>query len=786
MRLSIGLLAAVVLGGLTDPGVFFQRGDLARGLLYVAPAMPRVARRVWVVLVLAGWLVVLAAVPTTASAFLEISFATLNGATSISSPPGGVMEARVRGRTTAGDVWRGTQYRFGDGAWQCVNTPDRSGDNVSVEFYVAAPGDPAEYEVRFRARDRNDCGGAESNLVILGEGIRVTTPASNPNIPPRCGIDVMLVLDKSGSIASSGATQQVRNATGAFLTALSGTGADMSIVDFSTRAERPVGYTTVTPGTIASVFEPYLENQYNPSGWTNWEDAFHKVREANTQGTVADLVVFVTDGDPTARNTDSGGVVTDLVEGDVTALTRAVGEADQVKGQDSHVFALGVGAAVTDPLSARRLTAVSGFEQYPNEPFSRADYTLVEDFANLAAALRRIAVELCEASVTVTKLVDEGDGTFQPDPGWSFTADVEMSEGGYTWLQPAPPPSTGPRSEITNDAGVDTFQWRPSNATATSSVTLTEQVEPGYQFDNWDCQVTGRRRRLVRRMVASAPVIELDLGPNQFVKCNAFNRIQPGTIEIEKNATPESSQAFDFTGSLGNFALVDDRADGSGSRTFTNLGPGTYTVSESVPANWQLRGISCTPEQAAVVSGTQVTITLAAGSAVVCTYNDRRVEPPTPPEPPHPPVPPPPIPPVPPVPPPPPPPTPPLTELRVVKTAPRVARVGQRVPFRLTVRNVGSVAARKVLLADVPPAAVTLAGLRTTGRVRVVRGDLMWRLGRLAPGARRTVRGTVRIQAARPGRVRNLAFATAVNAKIADDRTDTRILRRRRPTPVTG
>jgi uncharacterized repeat protein (TIGR01451 family) len=701
------------------------------------------------------------------------------------------MTAKVTGKATGTDRWRGTEYRFGDGAWQCVDTPN-SGGTQTVDFDVPAPAAPGDYNVRFRARGTDSCGNPASDAFELVNGLRVTTPAPNPNLPPRCGIDVLLVLDKSGSI-SGAAAERVRVATEVLLDALSGTGAAMSIADFSTRADRPVGYTTVTPASIQNVFEPYLANQYEPGGWTNWEDAFREVREANTQGTRADLVVFMTDGDPTARNTDSGGVITNLREGDVTALRRAVAEADLVKDQGSHVFALGVGAAVDNPISARRLTAISGFAEYPDEPFSQADYTLVDDFGDLADALRSIAVELCEGSVTVTKRVDEGDGNFRPDPGWSFTVDVEMSTGGYSWLQPAPPPSTGPRSDITNDSGVATFQWSASNATATSTILLSEQVSPGYRFGNWDCETIARRGALVGGMQAVEPEIELTLGPRQYAKCTAFNRIQPGTIEIEKNATPESSQPFEFTGSLGPFTLLDDRVDGSVSKTFTNLGAGTYTVSETVPENWQLTGIACTPAGSAVIAGTQVTITLGAGGSVVCTYSDRRVAPPTPPEPPEPPVPPPPEPPPPgppvpppPGPPPPPPPSPPPTELRVVKSVPRVARVGQRIPFRLTVRNVGSAPARNVLLGDIPSAAVTLAGLRTGSRVRLVRGGAMWRFGRLAPGASRTVRGTVRIKAATPGRVHNVAFATAVNAKIADDRTDTRVLRRRTPRPVTG
>ena len=129
----------------------------------------------------------------------------------------------------------------------------------------------------------------------------------------------------------------MRNATKAFLGALSGTGSRVSIIDFSTSAARPILYTTVTADSIAQTFIPYIDNTnpggpgYNPSGWTNWEAAFDEVGEANGQGTKADLVVFMTDGDPTARNKDGGGEITGLTEGDVTALQRAEQESNEVK-----------------------------------------------------------------------------------------------------------------------------------------------------------------------------------------------------------------------------------------------------------------------------------------------------------------------------------------------------------------------------------------------------------------------------------------------------------------------
>ena len=89
--------------------------------------------------------------------------------------------------------------------------------------------------------------------------------------------------------------------------------------------------------------------------------------------------------------------------------------------------------------------------------------------------------------------------------------------------------------------------------------------------------------------------------------------------------------------------------------------------------------------------------------------------------------------------------------LRVVKSAPRFARVGQRIRFSLTVTNVGTIDATSVQVADVPPAALTLSGLAATSGMRRVRGNAVWRLGTLAPGATRTVRGSVIIKSGTSG-----------------------------------
>jgi uncharacterized repeat protein (TIGR01451 family) len=733
----------------------------------------------------------LAAWPGDADAAITNTAAKIDGVTSTSAPPGSVMDASVTADVGLGTTWRATRLRFGTEPSDCFGHADQStGSNRSVSLRVTAPGPPGNYDAAFTPNEADNCNGTAGTTKILQDGLRVTAPGPNPNLPPRCGINVMLVLDKSGSIQSSGQTETVRNATRAFLDALSGTGAKVSIVDFSSTAARPVGYTTVTPATIAGTFEPYLVNGYKPSGYTNWEAAFQKVREANTQKPVADLVVFITDGDPTARNTATGQQ-TGLPEGDVTAMRPAATQADLVKGQGSHVFALGVGAAVTKEASADRLTAVSGTDKLPPSDFSQADYTLVQDFDDLAEALRDIANQLCQASVTVTKLVDEGDGQYKPDPGWDFTAAVSTSPGSYAWLQPAPPPDRGPRTVTTDAEGVATFQWQPTDSTATSTITVAETQQAGYRFVDATCtrgSPTPSRRTTTRR--STSTIGQLVIGPNEYYKCTVRNQIIPGTIEIEKRANPQGPTSFPFTGALGDFTLVDDGTGPSASKVVSNLPPGTYAVQELVPADWELSGVTCTPADAAAISGAAVTITLAPGGSVVCTYSDRRINPPEPPEPTPEPTP---------TPTPTPTPSPgeptvtppapaevaglPATALRVVKRAPRIARVGDRIRFALTVTNMGTIDAMNVQVADIPPAALRLTGLSATAGMRQVRGNAVWRLGTLAPGATRTVRGSVVIKAGTPGLKRNLTVATAANAHLVGARADTRVLGARAASP---
>ena len=439
--------------------------------------------------------------------------------------------------------------------------------------------------------------------------------------------------------------------------------------------------------------------------------------------------MFVTDGDPTAHNNASGGPTTGLTEGDSVALARAVTEADLVKGQGSHVLALGVGSAVTKPQSATRLTAVSGTDQIPPASIQTGDYTLVQNFGDLAAALAKLATELCQSSVTVTKLVDDLDGKgYQPKSDWKFTTSVSVNTGTFDWITPLPATPTTPRDKMTGADGTATFQWKTSSPSATSTALIAEHLDEnqGYEFVDANCTKTGTgNRRRTGTVKIAGQVASITLAPKEYATCTVRNRKISGKLEVRKHLLPatdggrfnllidgqvgkanvgdggttgevtllagqhtvaetaasaqtalsdytigiecrdgngsgsvvasgsgpgplnvnvakdadvvcvvtnerkatitiikdvtpdDPTTAFDFSGDLGPFSLLDN-----GQRTF-QVRPGTYSVVEAAPpVTSQLTAIDCVPSAGTTVQLPGVAITVPAGGSVACTFRN--------------------------------------------------------------------------------------------------------------------------------------------------------------------
>jgi hypothetical protein len=403
--------------------------------------------------------------------------------------------------------------------------------------------------------------------------------APNPDLVAACGIDIHVVLDESSSINQSGAIGDVRTAFRAFVAALDNTGSRIAVSEFGTQARLPLAgaaqraYTTVTDATIASTFEPYISTGYSPppigsnTQYTNWEDAFRIGRYflPRPSPDIPHLVLFITDGDPTAVIRTNQ--VTDLeyttkvpldnaevqtgVSNDV-ALPPAIPNANGVKAQGSHILAVGVGAALNNPSSLARLVQVSGPNVFPDTgPFdiTTTDVYREEDFSQLQAALREAAFQLCAPSVNIEKVLDEDPDpaveALVPGQGWTMSADVDPAPD--AWVLPP----TGSGSSATSTTGADgfvNFQWT-TDAPIDSSITVTEEVQPGYvnDPDATTCSFITPDETTPAELPGFSPTANGFSGTvpaDAIVTCRMVNRLVPEpAIDIEKHTNGADADA---------------------------------------------------------------------------------------------------------------------------------------------------------------------------------------------------------------------------------------------------
>ena len=133
--------------------------------------------------------------------------------------------------------------------------------------------------------------------------------------------------------------------------------------------------------------------------------------------------------------------------------------------------------------------------------------------------------------------------------------------------------------------------------------------------------------------------VSIDLQGGESVSCTFVNT-KKASLVIQKT-TVGGSGTFNFTstGGLpspadgsGNFSIITVAANTPVAATFNNLTPGTFGVSETVPAGWDLTSRVCVETVAGAggstfpASGTTqpASVTLAAGATVTCTYTDTK------------------------------------------------------------------------------------------------------------------------------------------------------------------
>jgi hypothetical protein len=200
-------------------------------------------------------------------------------------------------------------------------------------------------------------------------------PTPNNALSDDCGLDIVLVVDRSGSTA--GFDTAYRNSAKAFINELVGTPSRIGIVTFSVSASTVSNYVDVSTQAGADTLNGLIDGLGAPFEGTNWEAA---LAQAATFA-APQLVLFVTDGNPTTQTT----------------------------GGDDYDTHLGAGIAAANALKANGVTHITGVAVGENLGVENIAQTTgsgagvgganpdvhQSDPAALADQVRAIATELC-------------------------------------------------------------------------------------------------------------------------------------------------------------------------------------------------------------------------------------------------------------------------------------------------------------------------------------------------------------------------------------------------------
>lgn len=112
-----------------------------------------------------------------ALASATITSVKLNGSGDATANPASKVTATVNVNLTSPSVWRSTAYRIGEGDWNCIDTPDHSGNTNALEtFPITAPRQAGTNNVNFQIYENNNC---TNGLDIASASASLLTSVTN-------------------------------------------------------------------------------------------------------------------------------------------------------------------------------------------------------------------------------------------------------------------------------------------------------------------------------------------------------------------------------------------------------------------------------------------------------------------------------------------------------------------------------------------------------------------------------------------------------------------------------
>ena len=159
--------------------------------------------------------------------------------------------------------------------------------------------------------------------------------------------------------------------------------------------------------------------------------------------------------------------------------------------------------------------------------------------------------------------------------------------------------------------------------------TVVEGANPsGWALTNLTC--TGGGANTTTSVATRTATIGLDAGEN--ITCT-FENTAGASLTIIKDAIPNSAQDFAYTSTGGlspsSFTLDDDAdATETNTRTFSNILPGAYSVTEGAVSGWSLTNLTCTgggANTSTALATRTATIGLDPGENVTCTFENTKL-----------------------------------------------------------------------------------------------------------------------------------------------------------------
>ena len=417
-----------------------------------------------------------------------------------------------------------------------------------------------------------------TNVPAGGTAIASADPGSvpfinervNPTIQTSCrtGLNVLMVIDTSGSTKGYGLQYQA--AADAFITQLTGTNTTLKIASFaSTSIPGTTPYNLATsPGpTDAKNFVATIANAGSGSGNTNWDAALQDAAKAKV-----DVVVFITDGNPTTSNGGSGGLA-DLTYGIASANLAKNPDTVNASGDEQAIMAVGVGAGI----ALNNLQAISG-------PTVNKDYAVAAKPGDLDALLKQLATTICPADLGIAKT---GPDTIEP--GNTIKYDITVTNGGSVTVPFASIKVTDPSATtLTAPAAAalapgESLVWKATkdvanseklcNTTVSNTATVALVDLPGYNEPDTSNNTATKDTKVL---------CPLDVS---ILKTATSKSVEPGgsaTYDVTVKNTGNWTVPFGMIHITDANAVLDPQPD------TTDLAPGatrTWTAVQTVPAD---------------------------------------------------------------------------------------------------------------------------------------------------------------------------------------------------------